>query len=147
MNCCGLKLAVTLELQQKPLLGASTMEIPRVLCPKGIREYSLHVCVRAAVENSMWATKYLHYFSFLQFVYSVPKNIVANLLPWVFPHVKRQLAQESTCTAGIGAILSFSFVCPLVHQCCSDMLLIILPKILQHLFLLNPCTPSPAHHR
>ncbi|KAK8637017.1 hypothetical protein V6N13_064447 [Hibiscus sabdariffa] len=104
------------------------------------------MCVRAAAGNAMWATKYLHSLSFMHFVCSVPKNAVVNLLPWVFPHVKRQLAQESTCTAGIGAILSFSFVCPLVHQCCCDMLLTILPEILHHLFLLNPCTSSPAHH-
>ncbi|KAK8574567.1 hypothetical protein V6N12_062257 [Hibiscus sabdariffa] len=73
-------------------------------------------------------------------------NAVANQVPWVFPHVKRQLALESTCITGIGSILSFTYTCPLVHQCCSNMLLTILPGMLQHLFLLNPRTCSPAHH-
>ncbi|KAK8701300.1 hypothetical protein V6N13_019690 [Hibiscus sabdariffa] len=67
-------------------------ESPRVLCPKSIREYSLHVCVRATAGNAKWATKYPHSLSFLHFVYFVPRNAIAFLLPWVFSLVQRQLA-------------------------------------------------------
>ncbi|KAK8667524.1 hypothetical protein V6N13_007673 [Hibiscus sabdariffa] len=56
-------------------------ESPRVLCPKSIREYSLHVCVRAAAGNAMWATKCPHsIFSALclfraQECYSIPATM------------------------------------------------------------------------
>ncbi|KAK8595270.1 hypothetical protein V6N13_123150 [Hibiscus sabdariffa] len=83
---------------------------------------------------------------FCTFVYSAPQNAVAMQLTWVFPHVKRQLAQKSTCRLGQVQPLSFSFMCPLVHQCCSIVLLTILPEILKHLFLLSPCHCIPAHH-
>ncbi|KAL4364108.1 hypothetical protein GQ457_04G020970 [Hibiscus cannabinus] len=48
-------------------------------------------------KNAMWATKYLLPLSFMQLVYSAPRNAVANQLSWVFPHLKRQLTQEPTC--------------------------------------------------
>ncbi|KAK8675531.1 hypothetical protein V6N13_033597 [Hibiscus sabdariffa] len=47
MSSRGLKLVVPPEMQQSPCLelnnGDSSKGSPRVLCPKGIREYSLHV--------------------------------------------------------------------------------------------------------
>ncbi|KAL4311708.1 hypothetical protein GQ457_01G018970 [Hibiscus cannabinus] len=39
----GLKLAVPPEMQQNPCLELNNDDSSRVLCPKGIREYSLHV--------------------------------------------------------------------------------------------------------
>ncbi|KAK9006244.1 hypothetical protein V6N11_035289 [Hibiscus sabdariffa] len=83
---------------------------------------------------------------FYTFVCSAPQNAIAMQLTWVFPHVKRQLAQEFTYKMGQVQPFSFSFVCPLVHQCCSINMLTILPEMLQHLFLLSPCNCIPAHH-
>ncbi|KAL4297349.1 hypothetical protein GQ457_12G012160 [Hibiscus cannabinus] len=43
MSSRGLKLAVPPEMQQNPCLELNNGDSSRVLCPKSIREYSLHV--------------------------------------------------------------------------------------------------------
>ncbi|KAL4296541.1 hypothetical protein GQ457_12G012200 [Hibiscus cannabinus] len=43
MSSRGLKLAVPPEMQQNPSFELNNGDSSRVLCPKGIREYSLHV--------------------------------------------------------------------------------------------------------
>ncbi|KAL4363234.1 hypothetical protein GQ457_04G018330 [Hibiscus cannabinus] len=43
MSSRGLKLDVSPEMQQNPCLELNNGDSSRVLCPKGIREYSLHV--------------------------------------------------------------------------------------------------------
>ncbi|KAL4340419.1 hypothetical protein GQ457_08G033100 [Hibiscus cannabinus] len=43
MSSRGLKLDVPPEMQQNPCLELNNGDSSRVLCPKGIREYSLHV--------------------------------------------------------------------------------------------------------
>ncbi|KAK8585997.1 hypothetical protein V6N13_130523 [Hibiscus sabdariffa] len=119
MSSRGLKLAVPPEMQQNPCLELDNGDSSR---NKGI-----------------FPSRGEHF-------YRARHNAVASQLPWVFPLVKRQLAQKSTCRLGQVHPLSFSSICPLVHQCCSITLLIILPGILQHLFFLSPCNCTPANH-
>ncbi|KAK8702112.1 hypothetical protein V6N13_020481 [Hibiscus sabdariffa] len=82
----GLKLAVLSHCSKTLAWSFNNggSESPRVLCPKSIREYSLHVYGRAAGGNAKRATKYPHSLSFLHFVCSVPRNAIAFLLPWMF---------------------------------------------------------------
>ncbi|KAK8562493.1 hypothetical protein V6N12_010571 [Hibiscus sabdariffa] len=65
MSSRGLKLAVPPEMQQNPCLELDNGG-PRVLCPKGIREYSLHVG-NISAGHAKWAAKYHVALSFLHF--------------------------------------------------------------------------------
>ncbi|KAK9008817.1 hypothetical protein V6N11_080295 [Hibiscus sabdariffa] len=108
MSSRGLKLVVPPEMQQNPCLKLNNGESLRGM-PCG-QQIILLLCL------------------FCTFVCSAPQNAVAMQLTWVFPHVNRQLAQKSTFRLGQVQPLSFSFGCPLVHQCCSIDVLTILLK-------------------
>ncbi|KAK8573037.1 hypothetical protein V6N12_029075 [Hibiscus sabdariffa] len=71
MSSRGLKLAVPPEMQQNPCLELNNGDSSR-------QQNILLLCL------------------FCTFVCSVLQNAVAMQLPWVFPHVKRHLAQKST---------------------------------------------------
>ncbi|KAK8680588.1 hypothetical protein V6N13_109536 [Hibiscus sabdariffa] len=66
MSSRGLKLAVPPEMQQNPCLELDNGDSSRVLCPKGIREYSLHVG-NISAGHAKWAAKYPVALSFLHF--------------------------------------------------------------------------------